>query len=49
MQKIVIANSDFADIRYYLDHFGVNRASLFPDLDGLCEYITWSHTRFTDE
>lgn len=49
MQKIVIAHSDFADIRYYLDHFGVNRASMFPDLDGLCEYITWSHTRFTDE
>jgi hypothetical protein len=39
----------FSPLRYALDHVGVNRASLFPDLDGLCGYITWANTKEPDE
>jgi hypothetical protein len=39
----------FSSLRYALDHVGVNRATLFPDLDGLCGHITWAHTLESDE
>lgn len=49
LHKIEIAPKDFSDLRYMLDQCGINRASLFPDLDGLCEYLTWSHSKLEDE
>jgi hypothetical protein len=25
----------------YLDQMAINRSTLFPDLDGLCQYLNW--------
>jgi hypothetical protein len=49
LTKLLIPPDAFCDIRYMLDHFGVNRATMFPDLDGLCHYLTWSHSLLSDE
>lgn len=49
IEKYEIQPSLFSSLRYALDHVGVNRATLFPDLDGLCGHITWSHTLESDE
>jgi hypothetical protein len=49
IRKFQIQPSLFSALRYALDHVGVNRATLFPDLDGLCGHITWSHTLASDE
>ncbi|HEU4712584.1 MAG TPA: FRG domain-containing protein [Pyrinomonadaceae bacterium] len=41
--KIVI-NDEWgarAEIKHALHVFGIHRASLFPDLDGLCNHLTW--------
>jgi hypothetical protein len=32
-----------AEIRRTLDRLGIHAASLFPDLDGLCRWLTWRH------
>lgn len=47
--KIEINPKNFSQLRYSLDQCGVNRASMFPDLDGLCAYLTWSYTVDEDE
>lgn len=49
LRKIEIESNVFSDMRDMLDRFGINRASLFPDLDGLCKHLTWSNTLMTDE
>ena len=49
LHKIEIAPRHFSDLRYMLDQCGINRASFFPDLDGLCQYLTWSHSKLEDE
>ena len=49
LHKIEIPPSSFSDLRYSLDQCGINRASMFPDLDGLCAYLTWSYTIDEDE
>ena len=49
MKKIVVAASAFPDLRFYLDRFGINRASQFPDVDGLCQHISWCHCLVSDE
>lgn len=47
--KVEIPVKSFPTIRYSLDRCGINRASMFPDLDGLSSYVTWSHTIDKDE
>lgn len=47
--KFVIEPKYFSDLRSDLDRFGVNKASLFPDLDALSSHITWLHTLLEDE
>ncbi len=47
--KLLLPHVSFPDIRYRLDQLGVNRATLFPDLDGLCGHIAWLHSRLGDE
>jgi len=47
--KIKVPASSFSDIRFQLDRLGVNRFSLFQDLDGIAAYAEWSHTMLTDE
>ena len=49
LHKIEIAPQYFSDLRYMLDHCGVNKATLFPDLDGLCDHLTWSYSKLDDE
>jgi len=49
LHKYTVSPDLFSPLRYALDHVGINRASLFPDLDGLCGYITWAHTKEMDE
>ena len=49
LHKIEIKPNHFSDFRYMLDHCGINRASLFPDLDGLCNHLTWSNSTYDDE
>jgi hypothetical protein len=49
LTKLVIPTESFSDLRYNLDRVGVNKASMFPDLDGLCGYIEWFTTTLSDE
>lgn len=49
LRKLIIPANEFSDIRFHLDRCGINSASLFPDLDGLCENIEWVHTLSEDE
>jgi hypothetical protein len=49
LAKFVIPASSFPHIRKHLDGCGVNRFSLFPDLDGLCDHLAWRYTKLSDE
>jgi hypothetical protein len=49
LQKYVIAPSRFPAIREELARCGVTRASLFPDLSGLCQHLTWKYEVLADE
>jgi len=39
LQKFIIPNKDRGDCLRFLDHMNINRASLFPDLDGAAHYV----------
>lgn len=47
--KVIVPAANFALFRYRLDQYGVNKATLFPDLDGVCQHVRWLHSRLTDE
>lgn len=47
--KLIIPHDLFASLRYRLDQMGVNKASLFPDIDGLCGHVEWLYSRYSDE
>lgn len=40
--KFTIEKEHRTQIKNDLDRLGINYASLFPDLDGLCRYLKWS-------
>ena len=42
LKRIVIDRSYKKDFAVQLSHYGMNRLSLFPDLDGLSAHINWS-------
>ncbi len=42
--KFVIPGPAFDNIRKHLHGCGVNRFSLFPDLDGLSDHLAWRYT-----
>lgn len=44
LEKIVVDRNCKKDFAIQLSHYGVNRLSLFPDLDGLSAHINWSFT-----
>ena len=44
LDKIVINSSYRNELLFELSHYSVNRATLFPDLDGLSAYINWATT-----
>ena len=44
VDKLILPRQPHAlDIKERLDDCAINRASLFPDLDGLVDYIAWRH------
>lgn len=47
--KFTIANRYRDQIKNELDRLGINYASLFTDLDGLCKYLKWSFSKLEDE
>ena len=49
MTKLRIPAAQFGEIRYQLDRLGINNATLFPGLDGLCRHIAWSRSKLPDE
>lgn len=49
LTKIVIPSDAFSDLRRDLDRFGVNAASLYGGLDGVCRHIEWLHSFLDDE
>ncbi|MGF1479698.1 MAG: FRG domain-containing protein [Cyanophyceae cyanobacterium] len=49
LTKLMIPSEKFARIRFELDRVGVNAATIFPDLDGLCANIEWSYSTLADE
>jgi hypothetical protein len=44
IDKVVIKNEDRKKLKKVLDTYGINRASLFPDLDGLTTHLTYQLT-----
>ncbi len=49
LTKLIIPGDKFCEIREELDRCGINQASLFPDLDGLCAYLVWDNSMLSDE
>ena len=47
--KITIQSSNFAKLRKQLDILGVNHATVFPDLGGLCDHLEWRFSKYEDE
>ena len=41
LEEIVIARSYRQELIFQLSHYGINRATLFPDLDGLSAHVNW--------
>ena len=44
IQCLIISNSFRKELKRILYNYGIHRASLFPDLDGLSKHITWLRT-----
>jgi hypothetical protein len=49
LTKVTIPADRFAHLRFNLDRCGVNHASVFPGLDGLCSHIKWKRCFLQDE
>ena len=49
LKKISIPAKSFKDLRFHLDRCGINEATMFADLDGLCRHIQWLNTLLPDE
>lgn len=44
IEKIIIKSSARKEIKKSLDMYGINKATLFPGLDGIAEYLEWFTT-----
>ncbi len=51
LEKLVIPRKIHQNFKTILDRYGINRATLFADLDGLARYITWErvHQHFNSD
>lgn len=49
LTKLRINEKFFPEIRFHLDRCGLNDASMFPDLGGLCRHSQWLHSLLEDE
>jgi hypothetical protein len=47
--KLTIPTRLFSELRYRLNQCGINSATMFPDLDGLCQQIQWTSAPMADE
>lgn len=47
--EIRIPPGVFCDLRDDLERLGVSDLSMFPDLDGICRFITWNNSLLEDE
>jgi hypothetical protein len=44
LKKLIIPKKLRNGFRHILSHYGIHRATLFPDLDGLARYVEWLKT-----
>jgi hypothetical protein len=44
VDRLIIKKPARKDLKWTLDKYGIHRASLFPDLDGLALHIKWLRT-----
>jgi hypothetical protein len=44
LHRIIIDRSYIADLKKDLAFYGIERSVLFPDLDGLADYLNWYHS-----
>jgi hypothetical protein len=49
LTKLVIPASSFSELRFQLDRCGINNASMFPGIGGLCRHIEWLYSILDDE
>lgn len=49
LMEIQIDPQAFSDIRDNLERHGVSDLNMFPDLEGVCRYITWNNSLLRDE
>jgi hypothetical protein len=47
--KLNILPGNFSEMRQRLHILGVNNATVFPDIDGLCKHLEWRHSYLGDE
>lgn len=47
--KFSIAPKHFSNIRHDLDRCGINHATIYADLDGVCSHIGWVNSPLSDE
>lgn len=47
--KVKVQPEAFRAIRHRLNILGINSASLFPDIDGLCAHLKWRYSYYEDE
>jgi hypothetical protein len=49
LTKVKIPEDKFSEFRYQLNRMGVNKLSLFPDLEGAAKYAEWKNVYKDDE
>ncbi len=49
LHRLIIAKHWCGKLKSRLNNLGVNRAALFPDLDGVSVYLTWLNTIVVDK
>lgn len=49
LSVIQIEPKAFSDLRDDLDRLGISDLALFPDLEGVCRYITWNNSLLAAE
>ena len=47
LEKIIIDSEYREELVFELSHYGINASTLFPDLDGLSNYINWATSNRT--
>jgi len=49
LTNVQISPTSFCDLRDNLERLGLSDLSMFPDLEGVCRYITWNNSLLGDE